>query len=68
MRRILGVVVSLSLLLGASAGSVAARAAEVTVLAAASLTDALGQIDADFEKATGDKVKVAFGGSSALAK
>jgi molybdate transport system substrate-binding protein len=65
MRRFLGVVVSIALLLGAP---VAAHAAEVTVLAAASLTDALGQIDAEFEKAKGDKVKAAFGASSALAK
>ena len=42
MRRFLGVVVSIALLFGAS---VAVQAAEVTVLAAASLTDALGQID-----------------------
>jgi molybdate transport system substrate-binding protein len=68
MRRILGVVLSLTLLIGSSAWSLAAHAAEVTVLAAASLTDALGQIDADFEKASGNKVKAAFGGSSALAK
>jgi molybdate transport system substrate-binding protein len=68
MRRILGVFVSLTLLIGTAAWSVAAHAAEVTVLAAASLTDALGQIDADFEKASGHKVKAAFGGSSALAK
>jgi molybdate transport system substrate-binding protein len=65
MRRFLGILVALSLLLGASC---AGQAAEVTVLAAASLTDALGQIDADFEKASGHKVKAAFGGSSALAK
>jgi molybdate transport system substrate-binding protein len=65
MRRVLGVLISLALLLGAP---VAAQAAEVTVLAAASLTDALGRIDADFEKASGNKVKAAFGGSSALAK
>jgi molybdate transport system substrate-binding protein len=64
MRRFFGVVLSLALLFG----SVAAHAAEVTVLAAASLADALGQIDADYEKATGHKVKAAFGGSSALAK
>jgi molybdate transport system substrate-binding protein len=68
MRRILGVVLSLTLLIGSAAWSLAAHAAEVTVLAAASLTDALGQIDADFEKASGNKVKAAFGGSSALAK
>jgi molybdate transport system substrate-binding protein len=65
MRRVLGLVVSLALLLGAAQ---AARAAEITVLAAASLTDALGKIDADFEQATGNTVKAAFGGSSALAK
>jgi molybdate transport system substrate-binding protein len=64
MRHLLGVLVSLGLLLGASA----VRAEEVTVLAAASLTDALGQIDAAFEQATGHTVKAAFGGSSALAK
>ena len=68
MRRILGVVLSLTLSVGSAAWSLAAHAADVTVLAAASLTDALGQIDADFEKASGDKVKAAFGGSSALAK
>jgi molybdate transport system substrate-binding protein len=68
MRRILGVLVSLTLLIGSSAWPLAARAAEVTMLAAASLTDALGQIDADYEKASGNKVKAAFGGSSALAK
>jgi molybdate transport system substrate-binding protein len=65
MRWFIGILVSLSLLLGAS---LAAHAVEVTVLAAASLTDALGQIDAAFEKASGHKVKAAFGGSSALAK
>ena len=64
MRRILGVLVSVTLLLG----SAAAHAAEVTVLAAASLTDALTEIDADFQKQSGDTVKAAFGGSSALAK
>ena len=64
MRRVLGVVFSLTLLLGASA----VHAADITVLAAASLTDVLGQIDTDFEKASGNKVKAAFGGSSALAK
>ncbi|GAB2177835.1 molybdate ABC transporter substrate-binding protein [Dongia sp. agr-C8] len=65
MRRFIGVLVSLGLLLGLPC---AAHAAEVTVLAAASLTDALGRIDADFEKSSGHKVKAAFGGSSALAK
>jgi molybdate transport system substrate-binding protein len=69
VRRIQGVVVSLILLLGSATGSVTAHAAdEVTVLAAASLTDALGRIDADFEQARGHKVRAVFGGSSALAK
>src|SRR3954465_10348786 len=62
--RLLGVVVALSLLIGTAA----AHAAEVTVLAAASLTEAIGRIDADFERISGHKVKAAFGGSSALAK
>jgi molybdate transport system substrate-binding protein len=65
MRRGLGILASLALLLGSA---VAAHAAEVIVLAAASLTDALSQIDAHFEKASGHKVKAAFGGSSVLAK
>jgi molybdate transport system substrate-binding protein len=65
MHRIYAFIVSLGLLLGASG---AAWADEITVLAAASLTDALGKIDADFEQASGHKVKAAFGGSSALAK
>jgi molybdate transport system substrate-binding protein len=62
------IVVSLCLLIGSVVWSLAAHAAEVTVLAAASLTDAIGQIDQDFEQATGNTVKAAFGGSSALAK
>jgi len=66
MRRILGVVVSLALLWAVP--GVAARADQVTVLAAASLTDVLGQIDGDFQKQSGNTVKAAFGGSSALAK
>jgi molybdate transport system substrate-binding protein len=68
MRRIVGIVLSLTLLVALPAWSSLARAAEVTVLAAASLTDALGTIDADFQKQSGNSVKAAFGGSSALAK
>jgi molybdate transport system substrate-binding protein len=65
MRHALGILMSLNLLLGAP---VAVHATEVTVLAAASLTEALGRIDADFEQASGNTVRAAFGGSSALAR
>jgi molybdate transport system substrate-binding protein len=66
MRRLFAVALSLFLLGGLPLAG--ARADQVTVLAAASLTDALGKIDADFQKQSGNTVKAAFGGSSALAK
>jgi molybdate transport system substrate-binding protein len=44
------------------------RAAEVTVFAAASLTDSLKQIAADYEKGFGDKIVFNFGASSMLAR
>ena len=44
------------------------RAAEVTVFAAASLTDALKEIAAAYEKQSGDKVLFNFGASSLLAR
>jgi molybdate transport system substrate-binding protein len=44
------------------------RAAEITVFAAASLTDALTQIGTAYEKKTGDKVVFNFGASSTLAR
>lgn len=43
-------------------------AAELTVFAAASLTDSLKQIGADYEKATGDKVRFNFAASNVLAQ
>ena len=43
-------------------------AAEIKVSAAASLTDALQAIGADYEKETGDKVVFNFAGSSVLAR
>jgi molybdate transport system substrate-binding protein len=46
----------------------ALHAAEVTVFAAASLTDALKQIAADYEKSTGDKVVFNFAASGPLAR
>lgn len=47
--------------------SLASFAAEIRVSAAASLTDALKEIAAVYEKKTGDKVLFNFGGSSFLA-
>jgi molybdate transport system substrate-binding protein len=45
-----------------------AAAAELTVFAAASMTDALKQIGADYEKASGDTVRFSFASSSTLAR
>ena len=45
-----------------------ARAADVTVFAAASLNDALGDIGRDYQKKTGHAVQFSFAASSALAK
>ncbi|MDP5365681.1 MAG: molybdate ABC transporter substrate-binding protein [Paracoccaceae bacterium] len=45
-----------------------AAAAEVTVFAASSLTDALGRVAAVWEAATGHRVVLSFAGSSALAR
>jgi len=44
------------------------NAANVNVFAAASLTDALKEIAADYEKQTGDKIVFNFGASSTLAR
>ncbi len=46
----------------------AAQAAEVLVFAAASLTEALGEIGKGYEKASGDKVVLNFGASSILGR
>jgi len=45
-----------------------ARAADVTVFAAASLNDALGDIGKDYQKKTGHAVQFSFAASSSLAK
>ena len=44
------------------------RAAQVTVFAAASLTESLRQIAADYEKVSGDKIVFNFGASGTLAR
>jgi len=46
----------------------AARAADVTVFAAASLTDSLKQIAAEYEKTSGDKIIFNFAASGTLAR
>jgi molybdate transport system substrate-binding protein len=57
----------LVLILGLAA-AVPAVAAEVTVFAAASLTDSLKEIATAYEKASGDKLVFNFGASSTLAR
>jgi len=52
----------------ALAATVGLHAADVTVFAAASLTDALKQIAADYEKASGDKVVFNFAASGTLTR
>src|SRR5436190_195591 len=48
--------------------SISLLAAEITVFAAASLTDALKEIGAAYEKTTGDKVRFNFAASNTLAQ
>ena len=55
------------LLLGIAVLALAARAAELNVFAAASLTDALKEIARTYEPASGDKLRFNFGASSTLA-
>lgn len=50
------------------AGAFAAKGAEILVFAAASLTDALKEIAAGYEKESGDKAIFNFGASSVLAR
>jgi molybdate transport system substrate-binding protein len=66
MRTIMRPIVILLLL--AAVLSVPCRAAELNVFAAASLTDALQEIAAAYEKGGGDRVVLNLGASSALAR
>ena len=50
------------------AGVFSAHASDITVFAAASLTDSLKSIAGDYEKQTGNKVQLNFGASSTLAR
>jgi molybdate transport system substrate-binding protein len=51
-----------------SVGQAAAQERELTIFAAASLSDVLGEIAADWQVATGQRLVVAFAGSAALAR
>jgi molybdate transport system substrate-binding protein len=61
---------ALAVLLAAltAAAALPARAADVTVFAAASLTDALGEAARAYETRTGAAITLSFAGSSALAR
>jgi len=58
----------LALLLGLLTSAFSSRAADITVFAAASLTDSLKALAADYEKTSGDRVIFNFGASSTLAR
>jgi len=64
MKRLLPIVVSLGVLLS----DTLAHAAEITVSAAASLSDALKEIAATYEKQSGDRIHYNFSASSLLAR
>ncbi len=49
-------------------GATALQAEEITVFAAASMTNALGEVERNFEAATGHDLAISFAGSSALAR
>ena len=61
-------VAAFALLVAVGGFSVASRADDVTVFAAASLKDALDAIDTDWQKATGKHATISYAASSALAK
>ena len=66
--RLRSLILTILMISGMAAWSLPARAGEVTVFAAASLTDAMQEIGAAYEKETGDKVVLNLGASNALAR
>jgi molybdate transport system substrate-binding protein len=64
MKRFIRTIASFAVIFAALAG----RAADLTVFAAASLTDSLKQVAADYAKHNGQKVVFNFGASSTLAR
>src|SRR6202171_2781730 len=68
MHRFAGIFVAFTLMLGASYSPAAAEDKTLTVFAAASMKNALDDIDAAYTAKTGVKVNVSYAASSALAK
>jgi molybdate transport system substrate-binding protein len=68
MHRLAGIFVAFTLLLGASYSPAATEDKTLTVFAAASMKNALDDIDAAYTAKTGVKVNVSYAASSALAK
>src|SRR6201998_3145259 len=68
MSRLAGIVAAFIILLGASHSPAAAEDKTLTVFAAASMKNALDDIDAAYTARTGVKINVSYAASSALAK
>src|SRR4051812_16360097 len=68
MYRITGIFAAFVILLGAGSSPVAAQDKAITVFAAASMKNALDDIDAAYTARTGVKITVSYAASSALAK
>ena len=68
MYRLAGILVSFAVLLGATCLPAAAQDKTITVFAAASMKNALDDIDTAYTARTGVKVTVSYAASSALAK
>src|SRR5436309_2352678 len=68
MRRLAGLLVALSMLCGSAISPARAQGNGLTVFAAASMKDALDDIDAAYTARTGVKIVVSYAASSALAK
>jgi molybdate transport system substrate-binding protein len=68
MHRLAGLLLSLAILCGAAASPVLAQDKSLTVFAAASMKNALDDIDAAYTAKTGIKIVASYAASSALAK
>ena len=68
MHRLAGIFAAFIILLGAAYSPAAAQDKTITVFAAASMKNALDDIDAAYTAKTGVKVTVSYAASSALAK
>jgi molybdate transport system substrate-binding protein len=68
MHRLAGLLLSLAVLCGAAASPVLAQDKSLTVFAAASMKNALDDIDAAYTAKTGIKIVASYAASSALAK